>query len=127
MAFQQFLFDSMPEIGARLETLAKQFIQVFTKIGMSASLSSAKASTSHHFQGIPTVKASQDHGASNLQNQTIVAALFAGVATGMIQVFTTNGTGGLHDWIVLLWYMTLIFSVASAVNGLLNLSWMQAI
>ncbi|KAI0802107.1 hypothetical protein BC629DRAFT_1591742 [Irpex lacteus] len=47
----------------------------------------------------------------------------------MIQVFSSGGSGGggLNDWIVLLWYMTLIFSVASAVNGLLGLSWMQAI
>ncbi|KAI0092807.1 hypothetical protein BDY19DRAFT_926398 [Irpex rosettiformis] len=109
VAFQQFLFDSMVDIGSRLEMLARHFIQVFTTIG------------------IPTVKASQDHGVSNLQNQTIVATLFAGIATGMIQVFSTGDTGGLHDWIVLLWYMTLIFSVASAVNGLLHLSWMQAI
>lgn len=62
-----------------------------------------------------------------MQNQTIVATLFAGIATGMIQVFSTSGTGTLHAWTVLLWYMTLIFSVASAVNGLLGLSWMQAI
>ncbi len=75
------------------------------------------------------MKATQDHGAANMGNQTLVAALFAGVATGMIQVFSSNGkgSGGLNDWIVLLWYMTLIFSVASAVNGLLGLSWMQAI
>lgn len=33
MAFRQFLFDSMIEIGASLETLARHFIQVFTKIG----------------------------------------------------------------------------------------------
>lgn len=78
--------------------------------------------------GIPTVRASQEHAISNLQNLTIVATLFADIATGMIQVFSANDSGAvLLEWTVLLWYMTLIFSVASAVNGLLALTWSQAI
>ncbi|KAI0699394.1 hypothetical protein BC835DRAFT_1412585 [Cytidiella melzeri] len=111
LAVQTYLYDSMADIGDRLETLAKHFIPVFTKLG------------------IPTVRASQDHSAANLQNQTIVAGLFASAATSMLQVFGTSVTGalGLNQTIVLLWYMSLIFSVGSAANGLLALSWMQAI
>lgn len=118
----------MAEIGVRLEALTKHFIRVFINIGERMPSVSKEMKCLLVSQGIPTVKATQDHGATNLGNQTLVAALFAGVATGMIQVFSNGGSGhgGLNDWIVLLWYMTLIFSVASAVNGLLGLSWMQA-
>lgn len=79
--------------------------------------------------GIPCIRASQSHDTSNIQNQTIVATLFAGVATGMIQVYTGSDPdgGSLNKVIVLLWYMTLIFSIGSTVNGLLGLSWTQAI
>jgi WD repeat-containing protein 26 len=77
--------------------------------------------------GIPTVRASQEHYAFNLQNQTIVATLFAGVIPGMIQVFSGQNEGSLTTAILVLWYTGLIFCISSAVNGLLGLSWMRAI
>ncbi|KAI0699395.1 hypothetical protein BC835DRAFT_1412586 [Cytidiella melzeri] len=109
LAVQKYLYDSMADIGVHLASLAKHFIPTFTKIG------------------IPTVRASQDHITSNLENQTVVAALFAGIATSMLQLFSDIVTGRLGSAILVLWYMSLIFSVGSAVNGLLGLSWMQAI
>ncbi|KAI0092759.1 hypothetical protein BDY19DRAFT_925993 [Irpex rosettiformis] len=110
LAVQKYLYDSMADIGIHLEALAKRFIPAFTKLG------------------IPTVRASQDRGTSNLENQTIVAALFAGTATGMLQIYSDPpSSGGLGAAIIILWSMALIFSIASAVNGLLGLSWTQAI
>lgn len=79
------------------------------------------------FKGIPAIRASQEHDSSNLQNQTVVATLFAGVATGMIQVYGSIADGALKNAIILLWYMTLLFSIGSTVNGLLGLSWTQAV
>ncbi|KAI0699396.1 WD40-repeat-containing domain protein [Cytidiella melzeri] len=107
LAVQKYLYDSMADIGERLESLAKHFIPTFTEIG------------------IPTARASQDHITSKTENLTVVAALFAGIATGMLQI--VSGSGRLGSAIALLWYMSLIFSVSSAVNGLLGLSRMQAI
>ncbi|KAI0092758.1 WD40-repeat-containing domain protein [Irpex rosettiformis] len=109
LAAQTYLHNSMADIGDLLEILAKNFIPVFTKFG------------------IPCIRASQGHDTSNIQNQTIVATLFAGVATGMIQVYSSTDGSSLDGVIVLLWYMTLLFSIGSTVNGLLGLSWTQAI
>ncbi|KAI0804617.1 hypothetical protein BC629DRAFT_1590861 [Irpex lacteus] len=108
LALEQFLDHTMGDMGDHLESLSRHFAP-FTTIGIS------------------TVKASQDHGKSNLENQTVVATLFAGIATAMIQVFTVDSPGALDTAVLVLWYTCLIFSIASAVNGLLALSWRQAI
>ncbi|KAI0346931.1 hypothetical protein BDW22DRAFT_1351231 [Trametopsis cervina] len=112
-AMQQFLFESMPDIGRRLERLTRRAIPIFTKAG------------------IPTVQASQNNSTSNLQNLTVVSTLFAGVASAMLQV-AGNGPDGdadtpLNSSISLFWYLSLVFSISATVNGLLGLSWMQAI
>ena len=125
---QNILHTFMIGLGDNLEAITREFICIFADIGM-IWLFDIVFRNKTIFTGIPTVKVSQSHRIANLQNQTIVATLFAGVATGMIQVFTGNSNSSekLHDWTVLLWYMTLILSVASAVNGLLGLSWTQAV
>lgn len=74
--------------------------------------------------GIPAVRASQDRGTANMENLTIVATLFAGIATGMLQIYSDPPS---HTAVIVMWYTTLIFSISSAVNGLLALSWAQAI
>ncbi|KAI0736393.1 hypothetical protein BC629DRAFT_1600734 [Irpex lacteus] len=106
LAVQKYLYDSMADIGNHMEALATRFIPTFTKLG------------------IPAVRASQDRGTENLENQTIVAALFAGIATGMLQIYSDPPADAA---IIMLWNMCLIFSISSAVNGLLGLSWAQAI
>ncbi|KAI0736389.1 hypothetical protein BC629DRAFT_484921 [Irpex lacteus] len=109
LAVQTYLYDSMADIGDRLETLATEFIQAFKEIG------------------IPAIQATQDHAISNVQNQTVVSTLFASAATSMIQVYSGNGSDtALNGVVILLWYMTLLFSIGSTVNGVLGLSWVQA-
>ncbi|KAI0773346.1 hypothetical protein BC629DRAFT_1595119 [Irpex lacteus] len=106
LAVQKYLYDSMADIGTHMEALATRFIPTFTKLG------------------IPAVRASQDRGTANMENLTIVATLFAGIATGMLQIYSDPPS---HTAVIVMWYTTLIFSISSAVNGLLALSWAQAI
>lgn len=70
---------------------------------------------------------SQDREVSKLEKQTIVAALFAGIATGMLQIYSDHPSGAIYTGIVIMWYLSLIFSVASAMNGLLGILWEQSI
>lgn len=79
------------------------------------------------FTGIPTFQASQERGISDSHNQTVVATLFAGIATSMLQNYSDLSSGTLKTAISVLWYMCLIFSISSAVDGLLGLTWKQSV
>lgn len=131
-AVQKYLYDSMADIGIRLETLAEQFIPTFSKLGQLLYASHVLDMLRPLiYTGIPTVRAAQDHGSSNLENQTIVAALFAGTTVSMIQVWSSSTVVSsnrmLNNAVSVFWYMALVFSISSTVNSLLGLSWVQAI
>lgn len=76
------------------------------------------------------MRASQDRGSANLENQTLIATLFASIAASMLQIWEPGKNDAdmtLNNAALVLWYMALVFSVSSAINGLLGLSWMHAI
>ncbi|EKM59697.1 uncharacterized protein PHACADRAFT_192071 [Phanerochaete carnosa HHB-10118-sp] len=109
-AVQAYLYDSMTDIGERLDRITDKFIPAFISIG------------------IPTIRASQDHSGDNLVNLSAVATFFAGVTATMLQI-TWNFTprSRLSDSVNAFWFIAVIFSVSSAVNSLLGLTWSEAI
>ncbi len=89
-------------------------------------------------EGLTVAKDARERDGSTLENQTVVAVLFAWIATSMIQTY--SGVTRVDDTAasfrssisietanVTLWYTCLILSISSAANGLLGLSWLQAI
>ncbi|KIP12841.1 hypothetical protein PHLGIDRAFT_32714 [Phlebiopsis gigantea 11061_1 CR5-6] len=108
-AVQKFIYDSMVDVGSRLDLIATKFIPTFMEIG------------------IPTVRFSQKHATTNFQNLSTVAALFSGVTATMLQ-FSWNVTDThLSIAVNVFWFISLVFSISSTVNSLLGLSWTQAI
>ncbi|GJE84620.1 WD40 repeat-like protein [Phanerochaete sordida] len=109
-AVQTYLFDSMADIGERLDCITDRFIPAFISIG------------------IPTIRAAQVHSGNNLVNLSAVATFFAGVTATMLQItWNFEPRSKLSDSVNAFWIISIIFSVSSAVNSLLGLSWTEAI
>lgn len=75
--------------------------------------------------GIPTIRFAQQHAADNLLNLSTVATFFSAVTATTLQFsFESTGTP-LTDAVNSFWFISLVFSIASAVNSLLGLTWKQ--
>lgn len=78
------------------------------------------------FEGVPTIRFAQKHGAANLLTLSTVATFFSAVTATTLQ-FSYSQTGDmLSDGVNAFWFSSLVFSIAAAVNSLLGLSWKQA-
>ena len=76
--------------------------------------------------GIPTIRFAQKHVAANLLNLSTVATFFSAVTATTLQFsFTQTGTH-ISDAVNSFWFLSLVFSIASAVNSLLGVTWKQA-
>lgn len=106
-AVQRYVHDLCGEMGDHLETISSS-LAMFLEIG------------------IPTIRFAQKHAADNLQNLSTVATFFSAVTATTLQFsFDQVGTQ-LSDAVNLFWFISLVFSIASAVNSLLGLTWKQA-
>ncbi|EUC53566.1 WD repeat protein, putative [Rhizoctonia solani AG-3 Rhs1AP] len=77
--------------------------------------------------GVPTIRHAQTHTANGLQYLSAVATFFSGVTATKIQYsFDQTGTP-LADLVNALWIISLIFSIASAINSQLAYHWRAAI
>ncbi|KAJ4463512.1 hypothetical protein C8J55DRAFT_309394 [Lentinula edodes] len=75
--------------------------------------------------GVPTIRFAQKRGAANLLNLSTVATFFSAVTATTLQYsYTLDSTTG--HVVNLFWFLSLVFSIAAAVNSLLGLSWKQA-
>jgi hypothetical protein len=76
--------------------------------------------------GVPTIRFAQRHSATNLLNLSTVATFFSAVTANMLQVSVgTTGTP-MSDAVNSFYFLSLVFSIAAAVNSLLGLTWKQA-
>ena len=76
--------------------------------------------------GIPTIRFAQKHTASNLLNLTTVATFFSAVTATTLQFSFDKVESTLDQSVNSFWFCSLVFSIASAVNSLLGLTWKQA-
>ncbi|KAJ4491756.1 WD40-repeat-containing domain protein [Lentinula lateritia] len=75
--------------------------------------------------GVPTIRFAQKRGAANLLNLSTVATFFSAVTAMTLQYsYMLNSTTG--HVVNLFWFLSLVFSIAAAVNSLLGLTWKQA-
>ena len=81
---------------------------------------------SAHILGIPTIRFAQKHAASNLLNLTTIATFFSAVTATTMQFSIAQIETSLENAVNGFWFCSLVFSVASAVNSLLGLTWKQA-
>ncbi|KAG8690095.1 hypothetical protein FRC08_010673, partial [Ceratobasidium sp. 394] len=73
--------------------------------------------------GVPTIRFSQKHTATGLQNLSTVATFFSGVTATTLQ-FSYNTVGSpLPDLVNAFWISSLVFSIASAINSQLAYHW----
>lgn len=78
------------------------------------------------YKGVPMITTTQQNQASTYLIMTTIATFFSGVTATTLQ-FTFNQTTAAIDNIVnALLFSSLIFSIASAVNSLLIMSWKRS-
>ncbi|KAJ3886681.1 hypothetical protein GG344DRAFT_57010, partial [Lentinula edodes] len=74
---------------------------------------------------VPTIRFAQKRGTANLLNLLTVATFFSAVTATTLQYsYTLDSTTG--HVVNLFWFLSLVFSIAAAVNSLLGLTWKQA-
>jgi WD repeat-containing protein 26 len=76
--------------------------------------------------GVPTIRFAQKHGAMNLQNLSTVATFFSAVTATTLQFSFDKLDSSVDHAVNSFWFMSLVFSIAAAVNSLLGLTWKQA-
>ena len=106
-AVQRYLHDLTSEMADHLDTITSS-LSMFLEIG------------------IPTIRFAQKHSAQNLLNLTTVATFFSAVTATTLQFSFDQVGDPLADAVNSFWFLSLVFSIASAVNSLLGLTWKQA-
>lgn len=103
----RYVHDLSTEIGEHLENITNALV-VFVEIG------------------VPTIRFVQKHGSANLLNLSTIATFFSAVTATTIQYSFDRNKTLLDAWVNAFWYSSLVFSIASAVNSLIGLTWKQA-
>ncbi|KAH8113819.1 WD40 repeat-like protein [Phellopilus nigrolimitatus] len=106
-AVQRYLHDLCTEMGDHLDTITSS-LSMFLEIG------------------IPTIRFAQKHAADNLLNLSTVATFFSAVTATTLQFSFDEKGHPLSDAVNSFWFLSLVFSIASAVNSLLGVTWKQA-
>ncbi|KZV98127.1 WD40 repeat-like protein [Exidia glandulosa HHB12029] len=102
----RYVHDLSREIGDHLKHITNALV-VFIKVG------------------VPTIRFGQEHGSTHLLNMSTIATFFSAVTATTIQ-YTFEDTSPMGAMVNAFWFSSLIFSIASAVNSLLGLTWKQA-
>ncbi|KAF8510291.1 WD40 repeat-like protein [Hysterangium stoloniferum] len=107
-AVGHYIHDISVELGDHIESITST-IRVFVEVG------------------VPTIRFAQEHAASNLLHPSTVASLLSAVTATTIQFSFDLVETPIQNAVNALWFSSLVFSVASAVNSFLGLTWKQAI
>ncbi|KAF8903319.1 hypothetical protein CPB84DRAFT_1728396 [Gymnopilus junonius] len=106
-AVQRYVHDLSSEMGAHIDELTSS-LSMFIEVG------------------VPTIRFAQKHGAENLLNLSTVATFFSAVTATTMQFSYQLDNTGVSNSVNCLWFGSLVFSIAAAVNSLLGLTWKQA-
>ncbi|KAE9392118.1 WD40 repeat-like protein [Gymnopus androsaceus JB14] len=105
-AVQRYIQDLAVEMGEHIDSITST-LAMFIEVG------------------VPTIRFAQKHGATNLLNLSTVATFFSAVTATTIQFsYQLNSPSGTA--VNVFWFLSLVFSIAAAVNSLLGLTWKQA-
>lgn len=82
-----------------------------------------------HRVGIPAIVLAQKQTADNLLNLTTIATFFSAVTATTLQLSLDDSGTQTHlaAAVNACWLFSLVFSITSAVNSLLGLTWKRAI
>ncbi|KAF9220004.1 WD40 repeat-like protein [Gyrodon lividus] len=107
-AVQRYTHDLTTEIGSHIDNITVA-LSIFMEIG------------------IPTIWFHQQHAIKNLLNVSTLSIFFGLVDATLLQYSYTTTGNILSDSVNIFWLSSLVFSIASGVNGLLGLTWKQSI
>ncbi|PFH49908.1 hypothetical protein AMATHDRAFT_146529 [Amanita thiersii Skay4041] len=106
-AVQQYLHDLSSDLGEHIQTITST-LSIFIDVG------------------VPSIRFAQRHGAENLLNLSTVATFFSAVTATTLQYSYQYKGDPVANATNTLWFASLVFSIAAAVNSLVGLTWKQA-
>ncbi|KDQ09097.1 hypothetical protein BOTBODRAFT_535641 [Botryobasidium botryosum FD-172 SS1] len=81
--------------------------------------------------GVPTIRFAQSHASEVLQNLSTMAIYFSAVSSSTLgyswQYDVPAHIAVMKDMVNILWLMSLVFAIASAVNSMLSLHWRNSV
>ncbi|KAF7318793.1 Catabolite degradation [Mycena chlorophos] len=106
-AVQRYVHDLASEMGEHLDSITST-LMMFVEVG------------------VPTIRFGQKHKTDNLLNLSTVATFFSAVTATTLQFSFNLTSNKIEAAVNSFWFMSLVFSIAAAVNSLLGLTWKQA-
>lgn len=123
-AVQRYIHDLASEMGEHMDSITAT-LSMFIEIGTQASL--IVNSSGNIPVGVPTIRFAQKHGATNLLNLSTVATFFSAVTATTLQFsYELDSEDPVAVSVNCFWFLSMVFSIAAAVNSLLGLTWKQA-
>ncbi|THV01875.1 WD40 repeat-like protein [Dendrothele bispora CBS 962.96] len=106
-AVQRYIQDLTVEMGEHIDSITNT-LSMFIEVG------------------VPIIRFAQKHGAMNLLNLSTVATFFSAVTATTLQFSFDKLDHPVDHAVNSFWFLSLVFSIAAAVNSLLGLTWKQA-
>ncbi|KAJ8693750.1 hypothetical protein PTI98_008717 [Pleurotus ostreatus] len=123
-AVQRYIHDLASEMGEHMDSITAT-LSMFIEIGTQALL--IVNSSGNNPVGVPTIRFAQKHGATNLLNLSTVATFFSAVTATTLQFsYELPSEDPVAVSVNCFWFLSMVFSIAAAVNSLLGLTWKQA-
>ena len=122
--------DHIDHLFKDLASCYKGFVEELTNVaenGMMNHLNSANVCTDPTAErDIGSIRLTQDFSSQRSLNLTTIATFFSSVTATTLQITTNYSATKLVNAANALWFISLIFSTASAVYSLLTLTWYQS-
>ena len=123
---QRRLHELLPRLSQSLDEMGP-LLERFLEGGQCASEQQSIVHLSTPLSaGISMINTVQQNRTSGYLNMTTIAAFFSGVTASTLQFTFTETSSGLDNAVNTLLFSSLIFSIASAVNSLLVMSWKRS-
>ncbi|CAE6461644.1 unnamed protein product, partial [Rhizoctonia solani] len=107
VAVARYINDLTEDLGVHMESMMES-LNTFIEVG------------------VPTIRFSQKHTATGLQNLSTVATFFSGVTATTLQFSFESHDNVAQNLVNGLWITSLVFSIASAINSQLAYHWRAA-
>ena len=120
------LLEMGAELGSQM-ALITSFLSEFTNSALSLCHSAVLHISAFPRADVETVRFSQEHSSTNLQNIGTIATFFSGVTATTLQFSITTTHKPIADAVNSFWFMSLVLSIGAAVNSLLGMTWKRSV
>lgn len=119
------MHDDMVTLSAEMNSLSVECSK-FIEAGTNIIGAIYAYRLTMHTQGIPMIRMAQANVTAKFLTLSTIATFFSSVTATMIQFSYQTTSTRISVAVNTFWFLSLVFSIASAAHGLLVMSWRQS-